>query len=123
MPALKPGDTASRTLTITDDTIRTFADLTGDHNPVHLDEVYAAGTRFGRRIAHGIIAAGVISATLAVRVQDIVNTFRHEFYLVEGPGHREHLACKHAKKLVFSRILGDFCYALKFGSTNLFTMS
>ncbi|HEY6073550.1 MAG TPA: MaoC family dehydratase [Anaerolineales bacterium] len=65
MPIPQPGDRASRSLTITDDMIRTFADLTGDHNPVHLDDAYAAGTRFGRRIAHGMIAAGLISATLA----------------------------------------------------------
>jgi 3-hydroxybutyryl-CoA dehydratase len=45
--------------------IRAFAELTGDTNPVHLDDAYAAGTRFGRRIAHGMIAAGLISATLA----------------------------------------------------------
>ena len=65
MIQLTVGDHASRTMTITDETIRTFADLTGDHNPVHLDDAYAAGTRFGRRIAHGMIAAGLISATLA----------------------------------------------------------
>ena len=65
MPSLQPGDNASRTTTITDEMIRRFADLTGDANPVHLDDAYAAGTRFGRRIAHGMIAAGLISATLA----------------------------------------------------------
>jgi 3-hydroxybutyryl-CoA dehydratase len=65
MPALKPGDKASRSQTISDQMIRSFADLTGDTNPVHLDDAYAAGTRFGRRIAHGMIAAGLISATLA----------------------------------------------------------
>ena len=51
--------------TITDEMIRSFAELTGDSNPVHLDDAYAAGTRFGRRIAHGMIAAGLISAALA----------------------------------------------------------
>ena len=65
MPPLQPGEKASRTTPITDEMIRMFADLTGDTNPVHLDEEYAAGTRFGRRIAHGMIAAGLISATLA----------------------------------------------------------
>lgn len=65
MPELKTGDAMSRTMTITDDTIRAFAEVTGDNNPVHLDDGYAAGTRFGRRIAHGMIAAGLISATLA----------------------------------------------------------
>ena len=65
MPSLNPGDTASRTTTITDEMIRLFADLSGDNNPVHLDDAYAQTTRFGRRIAHGMIAAGLISATLA----------------------------------------------------------
>lgn len=65
MPALNPGDKASRTTTITDEMIRSFAALTGDSNPVHLDDAYAATTRFGRRIAHGMIAAGLISAALA----------------------------------------------------------
>jgi acyl dehydratase len=65
MPSLKPGDKAFRTQTISDEMIRSFADLTGDTNPVHLDDAYAAETRFGRRIAHGMIAAGLISATLA----------------------------------------------------------
>ena len=65
MPMLNPGDKAFRTQTISDEMIRSFAALTGDTNPVHLDEAYAAGTRFGRRIAHGMIAAGLISATLA----------------------------------------------------------
>lgn len=65
MSSLQPGDKASRTTTITDEMIRAFADLTGDANPVHLDDAYAAGTRFGRRIAHGMIAAGLISAALA----------------------------------------------------------
>lgn len=65
MPSLQPGDSASRTTTVTDEMVRLFAFLTGDGNPVHLDDAYAAGTRFGRRIAHGMIAAGLISATLA----------------------------------------------------------
>lgn len=65
MPSLQPGEKASRTTPITDEMIRLFAGLTGDTNPIHLDDAFAAGTRFGRRIAHGMIAAGLISATLA----------------------------------------------------------
>lgn len=65
MLSLQPGQKASRTTTITDEMIRAFAALTGDSNPVHLDDAYAATTRFGRRIAHGMIAAGLISAALA----------------------------------------------------------
>lgn len=65
MPTLTPGEKATRTQTITDEMVRTFATLTGDTNPVHLDETYAASTRFGKRIAHGMLAASLISATLA----------------------------------------------------------
>ncbi|HSL30462.1 MAG TPA: MaoC family dehydratase [Anaerolineales bacterium] len=65
MKSLQPGDTASSSTTITDEMIRSFAALTGDMNPVHLDDDYAAGTRFKRRIAHGMIAAGLISSALA----------------------------------------------------------
>ena len=62
---LKVGDTATLSKTIRDEDVRAFAELTGDHNPVHLDDEYAAGTRFGRRVAHGMLAASLISAALA----------------------------------------------------------
>ena len=61
----KVGDAATLSKTITDADVRAFAELTGDHNPVHLDDEYAAGTRFGRRVAHGMLAASLISAALA----------------------------------------------------------
>ena len=62
---LRAGDTATLTKTITDADMRAFAEVTGDHNPVHLDDEYAATTRFGRRIAHGMLAASLISSALA----------------------------------------------------------
>ena len=62
---LKVGDSAEVSKTIADEDVRAFAELTGDRNPVHLDEEYAAATRFGRRIAHGMFAASLISAVLA----------------------------------------------------------
>jgi len=62
---LKVGDTATLSKTIGDADVRAFAELTGDHNPVHLDDEYAAGTLFGRRVAHGMLAASLISAALA----------------------------------------------------------
>ena len=62
---IKLGDSAEITKTIEQTDIQTFADLTGDHNPVHLDEEFAKTTRFGRRIAHGILTASLISSVLA----------------------------------------------------------
>ena len=61
----KPGDTASISKTITDDDIQRFADASGDHNPLHLDDEFAKSTRFGRRIAHGMFSASLISAVIA----------------------------------------------------------
>jgi len=63
--SLKVGDSAEMRKTIADEDVRAFAELTGDRNPVHLDEEYAAGTRFGRRVAHGMLGASLISAVLA----------------------------------------------------------
>ncbi|HEX8688016.1 MAG TPA: MaoC family dehydratase [Pyrinomonadaceae bacterium] len=62
---LSVGDAAEIRKTVTDEDVRAFAEVTGDRNPVHLDEEYAAGTRFGRRIAHGMLGASLISAVLA----------------------------------------------------------
>ncbi|MEW6350237.1 MAG: MaoC family dehydratase [Thermodesulfobacteriota bacterium] len=64
----KVGDTASTSRTITQEDIERFAELTGDHNPVHLDEEFAKKTRFGRRIAHGMWGASLISALLGTRL-------------------------------------------------------
>ena len=49
---------------VTDADIRAFAELSGDHNPIHLDDGYAATTRFGQRIAHGMFGASLISAVI-----------------------------------------------------------
>ena len=62
---MKPGDSAEITKTIEQADVDAFADLTGDHNPVHVDEGFAKTTRFGRRIAHGMLTASLISSVLA----------------------------------------------------------
>lgn len=59
------GDTHSETRTITARDVECFADLTGDHNAIHLDETYAQKTQFGHRIAHGMLVASVLSAVCA----------------------------------------------------------
>jgi len=59
------GDSAEITKKITEADIQAFADVTGDHNPIHLDDEFAKSTRFGRRIAHGMLTASLISSVLA----------------------------------------------------------
>lgn len=59
------GDSAEITKTITEADVQAFADVTGDHNPIHVDDAFAKTTRFGRRIAHGMLTASLISSVLA----------------------------------------------------------
>jgi len=61
---IKIGDKFSTTREITDELIRAFAELSGDHNQIHLDDEFAKRTRFGRRIAHGMLSGAFISAVL-----------------------------------------------------------
>lgn len=61
---LKIGDKFSKSRLITDELVRSFAELSGDHNPIHLDVEFASKTRFGQRIAHGMLSGAMISAVL-----------------------------------------------------------
>ena len=58
------GETASFSKTVTEADVTTFAGLIGDFNPLHVDAEFARKSRFGRRIAHGMFAGGLISAVL-----------------------------------------------------------
>src|ERR1044072_3613024 len=62
---MKVGDSAEITKTIEQADVDAFAEVTGDHNPVHVDEEFAKTTRFGRRMAHGMLTASLISSVLA----------------------------------------------------------
>lgn len=62
------GQTAEYSKTVTDADVMAFAGVTGDFNPVHVDAEAAARTRFGGRIAHGMLGGGLISAAIANRL-------------------------------------------------------
>lgn len=61
---LKIGDKASMTKTVTEYDVYTFAGVTGDFNPVHINTEFAKNTMFKERIAHGMLSAGFISAVI-----------------------------------------------------------
>lgn len=65
---LEVGATAEVSKTIGEHDVYTFAGLTGDFNPVHVDEVAAGRSRFGGRVAHGMLAAGLFSAILGTKL-------------------------------------------------------
>jgi 3-hydroxybutyryl-CoA dehydratase len=62
------GEKAALSHTVGESDVADFARLSGDHNPVHLDDDYARTTRFGGRIAHGMLTAGFISAVLGTKL-------------------------------------------------------
>ncbi len=65
---LEVGMSATFEKTVTESDVVTFADISGDNNPLHLDADYAAGTMFKQRIAHGMLTASLLSAVIATRL-------------------------------------------------------
>lgn len=65
---LSTGDAAEFTKTVSESDIYQFAGVTGDLNPAHINETYAAGTFFKTRIAHGMLSAGFISAIFGMQL-------------------------------------------------------
>ena len=62
--ALEVGQSYTMERVITAEDVKIFADITGDDNPIHVDADYAAETRFGKPIVHGIFLLGIISKAL-----------------------------------------------------------
>lgn len=65
---LQVGDRAVMTRAVTEGDVRAFAGLSGDTNPLHLDDAFARGTRFGGRIVHGALLGAHLSAALATEL-------------------------------------------------------
>jgi acyl dehydratase len=65
MKAIEVGQKAIRRLEVTPERIEMYAEITGDRNPLHFDEAFAAATPFKKLVAHGGIAAGILNALVA----------------------------------------------------------
>ena len=65
---IEVGQTARFEKRLDEDAVRAFAEISGDANPVHLDADYAASTRFGRPIVHGLLTASLISTVVGTRL-------------------------------------------------------
>jgi acyl dehydratase len=65
---MKPvvGQKAGRTMDVTAEKVRAFAELTGDFNPLHFDEGFASRTKFGRLVAQGGLTTGILHALVAM---------------------------------------------------------
>jgi acyl dehydratase len=61
---IEVGDSYTTTRVISADDVQTFADITGDDNPIHLDATYAEKSRFGKPIVHGVLLLGLLSKVM-----------------------------------------------------------
>ena len=65
---IQTGDCASLSKTFSEKDVLTFAEISGDRNPVHIDAAFASSTRFERQLVHGMLTAGLISAVLGMQL-------------------------------------------------------
>ena len=65
---LKVGQTVSIQKTIAEEDIANFIEITGDKNPLHVDELFAEQTFFGQRIAHGMLSAALFSTLVGMHI-------------------------------------------------------
>ena len=62
----EPGQHVTLRKTFTEEDVRRFIEITGDVNPLHVDEAFAAGTQFGRRVLHGMLTASILSTMVGM---------------------------------------------------------
>ena len=79
------GASQSLAKTIVESDLTGFAEISLDTNPVHLDEEYAKTTRFGGRIAHGMLAASLVSAVLGTRLPGPGTIYLSQTLAFKGP--------------------------------------
>ena len=75
---LKVGQKASLTKTITEEDLSHFIAITGDTNPLHVEESFAAQTFFGQRIAHGMLSASLFSTSVGMHIPGIGAIFKSQ---------------------------------------------
>ena len=79
------GQTAAYSKTVTERDIQLFAIISGDANPVHLDEAYASGTPFEGRIAHGMLTGALVSAAIATTLPGPGSVYRSQSLRFRAP--------------------------------------
>ncbi len=81
----KVGQSVTYSQVIDDKLVRGYADLTGDHNPIHVDDAFAKKTKFGQRIAHGGILFGMVSMVLGDKMPGIGTIYMSQLVNFHAP--------------------------------------
>lgn len=82
---ITPGQEASRELTVTEEMVRAYAELTGDYNPLHFDREFAERTRFKGLIAQGGFATGILHALVAMDMPGAGSVFVRQAWSFPRP--------------------------------------
>jgi acyl dehydratase len=82
---VNPGDTASRSRTVTSEDIERFTAMTGDRNPLHYDAARAAATRFGGIVVQGGVTTGLLNAVVAEDLPGPGSVFLHTDWSYRAP--------------------------------------
>ena len=83
--SISVGDRATRSLTLTAEHVAGFADLSGDRNPLHFDEDFAAATPFGRLVVHGGLTTGLLHALVAMDLPGPGSVFMSQDWKFTAP--------------------------------------
>lgn len=81
----KLGQVARRSITLTAEHVRTFAELTGDYNPLHFDEPFAAKTKFGKLVVQGGLTTGLLHALVAMDLPGPGSVFLSQHWSFVAP--------------------------------------
>ena len=82
---LEVGQRATRELAVDEEMVRKYAEITGDYNPLHFDAAFAAKTRFGRLMAQGGIATGLLHALVAMEMPGPGSVFMRQSWSFPTP--------------------------------------
>ena len=82
---IQVGQKATRELTVTAEMVAAYAEITGDYNPLHFDLEFTASTRFGRLMAQGGIAVGLLHALVAMDMPGPGTVFLRQSWVFPAP--------------------------------------
>ena len=91
------GQTASRSLTLTADHVRKYSEISGDYNPLHYDEAFAARTRFGRLVVQGGLTTGLLHALVATDLPGPGTVFLSQNWKFTAPVYIDDTITAHAE--------------------------
>lgn len=93
------GQRATRSITLTPEHVNTFAQLTGDYNPLHFDEGFTSRTKFGRLVVQGGLTTGLLHALVAMDMPGPGTVFLSQNWKFTGPVYIGDTITAHAEVL------------------------